>query len=148
MNHDFRLSTVTSIRNAMTTLGIATDPSVEAFSANLESNLLQLCRGVARMRDIAVPDPSVRLFRIRHRETGEFRKAGYGSWGKKGKAWTSPNHVKGHLAMVRQAKYDSDLRRTVGTKYTEDVSAWEVIEYRADVTIVTPVLEFYPETTT
>ncbi len=47
--HDFKLYTVERLREAMTTLGIATDDSMECFSADLENMLLSMCRVISSM---------------------------------------------------------------------------------------------------
>lgn len=77
----------------------------------------------------------MKLYRIRHKLTGQFSKGGYDpiqnpkgegrGWSKRGKVWTGLGPLKNHLNIAR-----SDWRylRETGPAY---LSAIEVLEYSA-----------------
>jgi hypothetical protein len=144
--HDFNLSTVEKVRKACCTLGYADTDSLEAFSFKLEDHILFMCRAVEAMREQRVViDGGMRIFRVRHKVTGLFRKAGsHDAWGKEGKAWTKAGHVKAHLNLHK--RYVRDPASRCGDyKYVPEVDDWEVLEYRPDQIIVRTVRDFHPD---
>lgn len=135
-DHNFKLETVQRIQKAMFTLGLATHVPIDAFSANLEVELGRLCAAIENMREPKVlAKNGMQLFRIRHKKTGLFKKAGSRGWSKEGKAWTKAAHIKAHLNLLKH--YGN------GYRYPVEVDDWEVLEYRPDQIIVRTVREFH-----
>ena len=68
----------------------------------------------------------IKLYKIRHKRTGEYRMAGGGipgRWNKLGKAWPNIGHLKNHLNM---------LRYNTSEPLPSEVKNWEIVVVEVD----------------
>ena len=71
----------------------------------------------------------MKLYKIRHKETGLYSKGGsYPSWSKKGKTWSTLGHLKRHIACVVDCRYHK----------MNDMVNWEILEIDVSETL-TPI---------
>lgn len=80
----------------------------------------------------------MKVYKIRNRLTGAWSSGGYNlRWHlKRGKEWTSLSHVKLHLGMFDEDKYQENDRDAA---VRADMVNWEIVEYDLVESSVVPV---------